>query len=306
MANRARNKPIIGFIGLGLMGRAFSKNLIADGHRVFGCDPDRAARAKFKRLGGEPAASPREVAEEADIVMISVPNSKISIQASRGKEGFLAFAKEKAPALICDTTTADPEDSRRLAVMCKKKGVDYLDACVSGHSENVKNRVGLLIAGGPERAYKKVSPIFGKLLDDQIYCGPSGSGATMKVLINYLTCLQRCAIAETIRMGLRSGVKGGVLFKALHRSAADSRQLRNRGQRMIKRRYTNPVSAVTVLHKDINLGMTLAKRSKSITPIGSASLPFYDEALSSGYGELDSAVVYKVFEDREKKKKRSR
>ena len=114
------------------------------------------------------------------------------------------------------------------------------------------------------------------------------------------------AIAETIRMGLRSGVKGGVLFKALHRSAADSRQLRNRGQRMIKRRYTNPVSAVTVLHKDINLGMTLAKRSKSITPIGSASLPFYDEALSSGYGELDSAVVYKVFEDREKKKKRSR
>ncbi len=304
MAKRARNKPIIGFVGLGLMGRAFSKNLIADGHRVLGSDPDRAARAKFKRLGGEPVNSPREVAEAADFVLISVPNSKISIQASRGKEGFLAFSKGKAPALICDTTTADPADSRRLAAMCRKKGVDYLDACISGHSENVKNRIGLLIVGGPARAYKKVSPIFAKLLDDQIYCGPSGAGATMKVLINYLTCLQRCAIAETIRMGLRSGVKGDILYEALHRSAADSRQLRNRGQRMIRGRFTKPVSTVAVLHKDINLGMTLARRSGSITPLGSASLPFYDEALDSGYGDLDSAVVYKVFEDREKKRKR--
>ncbi|MEE9240668.1 MAG: NAD(P)-dependent oxidoreductase [bacterium] len=304
MAKRARRKPIIGFIGLGLMGRAFSNNLIADGHRVIGADPDSAALVKFKRLGGEPAASPREVAEEADFVLISVPTSKISIQASRGKEGFLAFVREKAPQLVCDTTTADPEDSRRLAALCKKKGVDYLDACVSGHSENVKNRVGLLIVGGPERAYKKVAPIFKKLLSDQIYCGPSGAGATMKVLINYLTCLQRCAIAETIRIGLRSGVTGDILLDALQRSAATSRQLQNRGPRMIKRRYTKPVSTVAVLHKDINLGMTLAKRSKSITPVGSASLPFYEEALRSGYGDLDSAVVYKVYEDREKKRKR--
>ena len=73
---------------------------------------------------------------------------------------------------------------------------------------------------------------------------------------------------------------------------------------MIKRRYTKPVSTVSVLHKDIGLGMKLAERSASITPIGDASLPFYKEALLSGYGELDSAVVYKVFEDWEKKRKK--
>lgn len=306
MAKRARKKPIIGFIGLGLMGQAFSKNLIEDGHRVIGTDPVRKAAAKLKKIGGEPFATPREVSEEADYVFISVPNSKISIQTSKGKDGFLAFAKGKAPALICDTTTADPEDSRRLAAMCKKKGVDYIDGCISGHSENVENRVGLIIAGGPERAYKKIAPIFKKLLDDQLYCGPSGQGAAMKVLINYLTCLQRCAIAETLRVGLRSGVKGDILFDALRRSAADSRQLRNRGERMLKSRFTKPVSTVTVLHKDIKLGMMLAKRSGSIAPLGEASLPFYEEALASGYGELDSAVVYKVYEDREKKKKKRR
>jgi len=302
MAKRPRKKPIVGFIGLGLMGRAFSANLIEDGHSVLGTDPDRTAREKFKRLGGIPVSCPRTVAEEANFVFISVPNSKISIQAAQGKNGFLAFAKDRAPALVCDTTTADPEDSRRLAGMCKKKKVDFIDGCISGHSENVKNRVGLFVAGGSEQAYKKVVPIFTKLLSDQIYCGPSGSGATMKVLINYLTCLQRCAIAETLRLGLRSGVKGDILLDALQRSAATSRQLQNRGPRMIKRRFSKPVSTVAVLHKDINLGLTMAKRSKSITPVGLASLPFYEEALLSGYGNLDSAVVYKVYEDREKKK----
>lgn len=304
MARSAAKKPIIGFIGLGLMGHAFSKNLIADGYRVIGTDLDKSARTKFRKIGGEPVDSPREVAEQADYVFISVPNSKISIETSQGKDGFLAFAKGKAPELVCDTTTADPEDSRALAALCRKKKVDYLDACISGHSENVKNRIGLLIVGGPERAFRKVAPIFKKLLSDQMYCGPSGSGATMKVLINYLTCLQRCAIAETLRMGLRSGVKGDILLDALKRSAADSRQLRNRGERMVKKRFTKPVSTVSVLHKDINLGMKLAERSGSLTPVGDASLPFYDEALSSGYGELDSAVVYKVFEDREKKRKK--
>jgi 3-hydroxyisobutyrate dehydrogenase-like beta-hydroxyacid dehydrogenase len=306
MAKRTRKKPIVGFIGLGLMGRAFSANLIEDGHRVLGADPDRTAREKFKRLGGEPVLSPREVAEGADFVFISVPNSKISIQAARGKEGFLAFAKGRAPALVCDTTTADPADSRRLAGMCKKKGVDYIDGCISGHSENVKNRVGLFVAGGPLRAYKKVAPIFAKLLSDQIYCGPSGAGATMKVVINYLTCLQRCAIAETLRLGLRSGVRGDILLDALQRSAAASRQLQTRGPRMLKRRFAKPVSTVAVLHKDIHLGMTLARRSQSLTPVGDASLPFYEEAIRSGYGELDSAVVYRVYEDREKKKRRPR
>ena len=75
---------------------------------------------------------------------------------------------------------------------------------------------------------------------------------------------------------------------------------------MYKRRFAKPVSTVTVLHKDIKLGMLLAKRSGSIAPLGDASLPFYEEALASGYGELDSAVVYKVYEDKEKKKKKHR
>lgn len=303
---RKNRKQTVGFIGLGRMGAAFSKNLIADGFRVAGTDPLDAARARLRRMGGEPLATPREVAEAADVLFLSLPNSKISLKTARGRDGFLAFAKGKAPEIVLDTTTADPGDTKRIAAMCKAKKIPFLDACVSGHSQNVADRVGLFVIGGSKTHYKKITPLLERLLSDHIHCGGAASGATVKILINYLACLQRCALAETFRMGLRAGVKGDLLIDALKRSAADSRQLRNRGANMIHRRYGNPVSTLDVLLKDIGLGKKLAQKVGALTPLGAASLPIFQEAHRSGYGERDSAVVYQVFEDREKKKRRAR
>ena len=91
-------RETIGFIGLGLMGRAFSRNLIEDGYRLVGADPVAAAREAFEDMGGAALASPREVAEAADFVFISVPNSKISLECARGENGYL---------------TADPDKNQR-------------------------------------------------------------------------------------------------------------------------------------------------------------------------------------------------
>ena len=117
MKRTSKNK-MIGLIGLGLMGQAFSRNFIEDGYAVVGTDPLKTARNKLKRLGGSPLSSPREVAEEADVVFISVPNSKIALQTARGKDGHLAFAAGRAPEVVIDTTTSDPEDSKKHAKMC--------------------------------------------------------------------------------------------------------------------------------------------------------------------------------------------
>ena len=121
----------------------------------------------------------------------------------------------------------------------------------------------------------------------------------MKVLINYLTCLQRCSIAETLRMGLRAGVKGELMLDAFMRSAADSRQLRNRGPRMISGDFSNPVSTLDVLTKDIKLGLALGQSVNANMHLGELCLPFFTEGQELGLGGLDSAAVYKVFEARE-------
>ena len=114
-----------------------------------------------------------------------------------------------------------------------------------------------------------VKDIFARLLSDQIHCGAAGAGATMKVLINYLTCLQRCAIAETLQHGLESRREGRiVMLDAFTRSAADSRQLRNRGPRMISGDFSNPVSTLDVLTKDIKLGLALGQSVNANMPLG--------------------------------------
>ena len=289
----------IGFIGLGLMGRAFSKNLIEDGYRLVGTDPVPSAQNEFKALGGAPLPSPKDVAEAADFVFISVPNSKISLGCATGDNGYLAADPDKKPKAVIDTTTADPEDTREMARLCAARGFDFMEACVSGNSENVKNRVGLFLVGGEERTHGMVKDMLGRLLSDQIHCGAAGAGATLKVLINYLTCLQRCSIAETLRMGLRAGVKGELMLDAIMRSAADSRQLRNRGPRMISGNFTNPVSTLDVLTKDIKLGLSLGESVSANMPLGELCAPFFTEGQELGFGALDSAAIYKVFEARE-------
>ena len=289
----------IGFIGLGLMGRAFSKNLIEDGYRLVGTDPVPAAQEAFESMGGSALPSPKEVAEAADFVFISVPNSKISLECATGDNGYLAANPAKKPKAVIDTTTSDPDDTREMARLCAARGFDFMEACVSGNSENVKNRVGLFLVGGEERTHGMVKDMLGRLLSDQIHCGAAGAGATLKVLINYLTCLQRCSIAETLRMGLRAGVKGDLMLDAFMRSAADSRQLRNRGPRMVSGDFTNPVSTLDVLTKDIKLGLALGESVDANMPLGELCAPFFTQGQELGFGGLDSAAVYKVFEARE-------
>ena len=276
MLKKKNPKITIGFIGLGLMGQAFSKNLIADGHRLVGTDVQAGAKRKFKRLGGETLESPRAVAEAAEVVFISVPNSKISLQTARGKDGYLACSPELVPEAVLDTTTSDPEDSKKHAELCRGKGIPYLDACVSGNSDYVANREGLFLVGGNRKAYDKVAPLLETMLSDQIYCGPSGlrgrdeSGRELHDLHGALRHRRRPPAGHTQRIrerffcSTRSREARGRL-----KYVPWPRRLHGAG------RFRRPRSTLNVILKDIGLGLRLARRHSAVTPVGNACAPLF-------------------------------
>lgn len=303
MATGWEKKQTIGFIGVGLMGQAFCRNLTQDGHPVVGTDPAPQARRTLKKLGGTALGSAREVAEAAEVVFLSLPNSKISLHLARAKDGFLAFSSGQAPKTVLDTTTADPEDAKAVARLCRAKGVPFLEACVSGHSGDVAKRRGRFLVAGETRAHRKVAPLLGRMLSDQVFCGPPGRAAAFKILINYKNAMQRCVVAETLRLGRRAGFASDFLLPTLLRTRADCPLLRGFGPKMLARRYSNPTGTQDVMIKDIQLGLTLAERAGADTTVGSSALGIYKEGERSGYGRLDSAVVCRVYEDREKRQR---
>ena len=173
---------------------------------------------------------------------------------------------------------------------------------MSGNSENVKNRVGLFLVGGEERTHgigegHARPPTFGSDPLRPGGCGRDDEGAHQlpHLSANGAPSPRRC------RMGFRAGVKGELLLDAFMRSAADSRQLRNRGPRMVSGDFSNPVSTLDVLTKDIKLGLSLRPESVNANmPLGDLCAPFFTEGQELGFGSLDSAAIYKVFEAREK------
>ena len=274
---------------------------------MVGTDISLAARRKFKKIGGIPLNTPRAVAEEADIVFISVPNSKISLKTTQGKDGYLAFSPGLAPEVVIDTTTSDPNDSRKHALLCKKKKVTYLDGSVSGNSGFVAQREGLFLGGGSKRAYNKVAPLLGQMLSDYIYCGKSGSGAELKVTVNYLTTMGRCVISEILRVGLGCGFSKNFLLDALGRSRVGGwAQFQTQAPLMVHEKFSKPMSTLDVQMKDIQLGVNLANQVGAISPVGDACIPLYKEGIDAGYGELDGISVYKTYVDRENKKTKRR
>ena len=166
----------------------------------------------------------------------------------------------------------------------------------------VTERRGLFIVGGNEKAYRQVTPLLKRMLSDHLYAGPSGSGATLKVIINYLTTLERCMNAEALRLGLRSGIQPEMLLDALQRSSARNSQLENRGHRMIHRKFAGTTGTLAITRKDLALGLKLGSRSGALTPFGKMSEKVVEEAIASGYIHKDASVLYQVFLDREKKK----
>ncbi len=281
----------IGFIGLGLMGSAMTKNLMAEGFAVRGYDINPDRMREFAARGGTPADSPADAARGADMVMTSLMTAEIVTEVVKGVRG--ALEAMRPGTILIDTSTIHPDASAALATDLRARGFTMLDATMSGTSAQAQRRELVVLVGGDKAAFEACMPIF-KAIGRSIYhLGPNGAGARTKLVVNMILGLNRLALAEGLTFGLKQGLDGARLLEVLRDSAAYSRAMDLKGERMLQGRF-DPEGKLSQHLKDVGLMLEVGHALEVPLFLSAVHRQVLLAGVAEGRGDQDNACVVAV------------
>jgi len=283
----------IGFIGLGLMGRPMTKNLLKAGYDLTVHDINREALEEVVVLGAKEASSPKDVADSSEAIILSLPGESEVEDVILGKGGIVEAGRPGS--VLVDMSTISPLTARRMAEVLQKQGMDMLDAPVSGGQEGAREGSLTIMVGGKPEIFERMQPVLQKLGKNVTHIGSHGAGQVAKAANQIIVGLTIEAVAEGLVFAAKSGVDPEKVRKALLGGYAQSRVLELHGQRMTDRNFV-PGGKVRSHKKDIEIVMAVAREIGVYLP-GTALLSHLWNALASQGGlDWDHSSVIKVLE----------
>ena len=282
----------VGLIGLGLMGTAMSTRLLAAGYDVVGYDPAHEARQAHETRGGMLADSPADAATACRVVILSLPNGRISRSVCMDPDGIRETAGPDT--IVVETSTTLPDDVAATAAELRGASIAFLDAALSGSSDMVARGDTLGMVGGEAAALAVVEPILRTFCKDVRHVGESGDGMRAKLVVNQILALNRFALAEGLVLAEKMDLDLQQMLGVLQASAAYSKAMDMWGQRMVDGRYSDPVSRIRMHNKDaqitIDVGRTVGAPMLATTQLNS----IVQLALANDLGEADNSVIIEV------------
>lgn len=286
----------IGVIGLGRMGGNMSRRLLADGFDVVGYDISEDAVTSLEQAGITSAASPRAVAEAADIVLTSLPTPEIVESAYCASDGVFAGADEDVFSL--ETSSIDPDTTRRIAEQADAENTQFVDSPVSGGPEAAYEGTLTAIIGADESviAGTSVDDVLESISTRQYFVGQLGGGHTVKLVNNMMSMGNIVLAMEAMTFAAKRGLDGGEVFEIISSAGGSSNQFRKRVPRVLNRNF-EPGFTVNFSRKD--LGLALKTADAMDHPMFATNMihQLYTEAVAAGYGEDDCSSVVKLFEE---------
>jgi|SRR5579885_2862761 len=287
----------IGFIGLGAMGRPMASSLRRAGHRLRLYDVRRQA---LRELNGESASfveTPAEAGEDADVVFTCLPGPPEVEAVALGADGLLnAMSKG---SVWFDLTTNAPHLVRSLHDKFALRGVDVLDAPVSGGPKGAQSRQLALWVGGNKSIFEKFFSLLREIGDEPTYVGPIGSGCVVKLVHNSASFAVQSVLAEAFTMGVKAGIDSTVLFEALRQGTTGrSRTFDRLAEQFLPGVYEPASFALRLAHKDMNLALALARDCGVPMRMIEIAREDMSEALDRGWGERDARVTLTLQEER--------
>jgi len=301
----------IGLVGVGLVGTAIAERLFAKGFNVVGFDVNSAKRQHLAQLGGNAVGSPAEVAQQANRIVLSLPDTQIVREVVEGPDGLL----QANPAIYCganrltppslwrgyivDTTTGDPDETVALALRLADRGVYFLDAAISGSSRQVRNGQAVFMVGGDRTAFEACADIFEAITEKVFYLGPSGSGSKAKLASNLILGLNRLALAEGLVFAGKLGLDLQTFLELLKVTPAYSAAMDSKGKKMLSRDFT-PEARIRQHYKDVSLILKYAEKASQELPLSRVHLDILENAMAAGNGEMDNSAIIREIERRRK------
>jgi 2-hydroxy-3-oxopropionate reductase len=287
-------KPVIGFIGLGIMGRHMSAHLLQAGYKLVVFDLNPKAVESAAALGARVADSCFAVAQQTDVVISMVPDSPDVEQVALGETGILHAAR---PGLIyIDMSSIAPQMAVRVAQALSAKGVRCLDAPVSGGETGAQNATLSIMVGGPIDLLEELRPIFQCLGKTITHCGPNGAGQVVKACNQIQVALNFIGMAEALVLGAKAGVDPSIILQVLSAGYAQTRVMDVRGPRIVKGDF-EPGFKSRFHYKDLNIIMETARAHNVVLPASALAHQLFNALLAAGRGELDHSAVITVIED---------
>lgn len=285
---------VIGIVGLGIMGSAMAEALLKAGHRVNGYDLQPAARRRLKAAGGRPLPSATAVAEESDIVIVSLSTA----EALQHTVTALAAAAPRAGSqrpLVVETSTLTLADKEAALKALKRAGMATLDCPISGTAVRMKERAWTVFCSGSRAAYQRAAPVLRVFTDNIPYVGAYGNGTKMKFAANHLVAIYNVACAESVALARKMGLDPQQVLDLFGSSPViGTGVMRLRMPFMIRHEYQPPTMKVEVWQKDMQVIGDMAKAVDCPTPLFSACAPIYIAAMAQGHAQHDTASVAEV------------
>ncbi|CQR73772.1 2-hydroxy-3-oxopropionate reductase [Sporomusa ovata DSM 2662] len=283
----------IGFIGLGIMGKPMAKNLLEAGYELVVCDIVKAAVDELAKAGAKSAATPKEVAEQTGIILTMLPNSPHVKTVILGEDGVIEGAKRGA--IVADMSSIAPLVSREVAQKLAEKGVEMLDAPVSGGEPKAIDGTISVMVGGKKEIFERCYPILKAMAGSVVHTGDIGAGNITKIANQIIVALNIAAVSEALVLASKAGVDPELVYQAIRGGLAGSTVLDAKAPMMMDRNF-KPGFRINLHIKDLNNVLETSHGVGVPLPLTAAVMEMMQSLKVDGFEMEDHSSLVKYYE----------
>jgi len=282
----------IGFIGVGIMGKPMAKNLLKAGYPVIAYDINQEALAEVEQDGAEKGESCAHVAENSEIIITMLPNSPDVEKAVLGKKGVIEGVHQGQ--VLIDMSSIAPLMSQSVAEKLAQKGVEMLDAPVSGGQEKAHSGTLAIMVGGKKEIFQKCRPIL-EIMGKSVLVGDIGAGETTKLVNQVIVAVNIAVVAEALTLGKKAGVDPQQIFAAIKNGLAGSQCLNDKAPRMLKGNFT-PGFKMKLHLKDLTNVFETSRSLHTAMPLTAQVMEMMQVLIADGNTEIDHGGLALFYE----------